>query len=182
MMKTHDSAQLMIIEVVIFAATMLLALIFIYQLSPSAILSDKYVNNLKIDGDNALTTIYLTPPSVTAQGYPTSKLVHYIIINDYIGLSTDLRSRLTPTVLFNIYVSDGIQTKFWCNGFGDPTRQLQSSNPVTICHYIIAIHPRQFTDFPESLYVNGNTGVLTDYFPSYNQTMLYDVLLEMWYQ
>jgi hypothetical protein len=175
-----DHGQMMVLELVIFTALIFLSLIFIYQLSPSSVLNDKYSNNLKIDADNALNSIYNSAPPVTYRGYPSNKLAHYFIANDYIGFTTDINSRLPTSVLFNIYISNGVDTRFWCNAFGDNTTKLIPHDPVTICHYIISIHPMQLTEFDE-VYINAHRSILCDIF-DIDASTTYDVTVELWYE
>ncbi len=178
-----NKAQMMVLETTLFAAIILITLIFLYQLSPSSISVDKYTNDLKIMGDDALHTIYNDIPPSTFQGYTSHRLTHYFIINDYSGLSRDLNTLLPQTVLFNIYISNGTKTVFWCNSFGenDAEDKLPYSNPITISHYAISIHPDYLTGFSNEFYFDISESELVNKFNGY-EGCTYDILLEMWYK
>ena len=189
----NNNAQMMILEVVLLAVMVFLALIFIYQLSPSSTTIDQYSNDLKIWGDNALYSIYHSPPpsSVnTIPGYPKSGMIHYLISNDYRGFIDDINSMLPTTVIYNIYISNESKTVFWCNSFGDFTDPLPAVDPVTVSHYFISIDYNHFTEFPfdSYIYIITDTMTLTDpesdlasEFNGYDGST-YIVILEMWYK
>jgi len=180
-----DKAHMMVIEVVIFAAMVFLALIFLYQLSPSSTLSDQYTNELKTWGDDALYSIAqsLPPePFKSYPDYPDSKLVHYLIANDYSGLTTDLNDIFPPTVLYNIWISNGTNSIFWCNSFSDNSTILPLVDPVTICHYYVSIDPNHLRFLEESnIFVFGTQSELSVKFKDYDDSS-YDLLLELWYK
>ncbi len=177
---------MMVLEVILFATMVFLALIFLYQLTPSSTQQDEYTNELKNWGDDALYSLYnaQTPsPFINYPDYPRQKLVHYFVSNDYTSLTTDLDSILPPTVLYNIYLSNGSQMAFWCNSFADNTTVLPVIHPVTICHYYITIDSCYLQDFPDSanVYLNNDHCIIRDLFPGYTGET-YDVILEMWYK
>jgi hypothetical protein len=54
-----DKAQMMVLEAIFFAITVVIALILLFQMSPTSIQSgSQSSNNLKMLGDNALDAIY----------------------------------------------------------------------------------------------------------------------------
>jgi hypothetical protein len=186
-MHHDETAAMMMLEVIIFASMIFLALLFLYQLSPASTHSDNYSNELKIWADDALFTVYTTlPPSPMRNypDYPQHMLIHYIMTNDYNGLTTDLNSMLPSTVMYNIYISTGEQTVFWCNSFGDVTTVLPVIDPVTVSHFVISLD-RGHLHFPSEadIYVNDDHCVLADtnyIYDYYGET--YDIILELWYK
>lgn len=174
-----DKGQMMVLETVFFAVTVLLALIFLYQLSPSSTVSNEYTNILKIQGDDALQSLYTdVVPGDYPSDFPSNKLVYYLITNDYDGFTlSNLNNLLPSTVIYNIYISNGTKTVFWCNSDGDNTTPLQTTiGPVTTSHIIIAIHPKYLTDVSEQLI--GDESILNEKFPGYDGST-YDIILEM---
>ena len=76
--KMDDNGQMMVLETVFFVATVVLSIVFLYQLTPSSVVSDVYTSDLKALGDDALLSVYNdVAPDSHPSGYPTSKLVHY---------------------------------------------------------------------------------------------------------
>lgn len=137
-----DKGQMIVLEAIFFAMTIIMSLVFIYQLSPSSIVTDVYSNDLKIMGDDALRSLYNDDLSGNyPAGYPSSKLVHYLISNSYGSMVSDLNNMLPPSVMYNIYLSNETQTIFWCNSLGVYDDSLHPIDPVSISHCIVAIHP-----------------------------------------
>ena len=169
-----DKGQMMVLETVFFAVTVLLALIFLYQLSPSSAVSNEYTNILKIQGDDALQSLYTdVVPGDYPSDFPSNKLVYYLITNDYNGFTlSNLNNLLPSTVMYNIYINNGIKTVFWCNSDGNSTTPLQTIGPVTTSHIIIAIHPEYLTE------LTGEESILNEKFPGYDGST-YDIILEM---
>jgi len=192
-----DKAQMMVLESVIFAITVLVSLIFLYQLSPSSTVENKYTNDLKLQGDNALRSLNNAPIDNSANyplDFPSNKLVNYLITNNYSSFISDLNGMLPKTVDYNIYISNGTKTIFWCHSnyksqFFIPTEPTKTIEPVSKSHCIIGIDP---------LYRNNATHIFShevkqgkDYhdksdldnplsaFGSYKGSS-YDVILEMW--
>jgi len=182
-----DKAQMIVLEGIVFAITILLALFFLSQLSPSSTVSEKYTNTLKIQGDDALQSLYTEPIQGShPQNYPSNKLVYFLITNNYTYFAENLSKRLPNTVMYNIWVNNGTKTVFWCNSDGGYNAQLQSMKPVTTSHYMIAMDP---------IYLNNDTGIfsgkyqpgkyyayksdLAEAFQGYEGST-YDVILEMW--
>lgn len=188
-----NKAQMMIIETVTFAATIFIALMFLYQLAPTSTLTNEYTKELEIRGDDALRNLYSKPitPDSFPTNYPSNKLVYYLITNDYLNCSSDLYDYLPNIVIYNIWISNGTKTIFWCDSNGNYNIQFQSLGSVTTSHCIIAIDP---------IYLDNSTGIFSgeyhlgkyDYGDSprsdlYDQTTFqgydgstYKVILEMW--
>ena len=173
-----DKGQMMVLETVFFAVTVLLALIFLYQLAPSSAVSNEYTNILKVQGDDALQSLYTdVVPGDYPSDFPSNKLVYYLITNDYDGFTlSNLNNLLPSTVMYNIYISNGTKTVFWCNSDGNSTAPLQTIGPVTTSHIIIAMHPKYLTDIPIQLI--GEESILNTEFSEYDGST-YDIVLEM---
>jgi hypothetical protein len=180
-----DKAQMMVLESVLFAITILTALIFLYQLSPTSTISEIYTNDLKIKGDDALQSLYNDEiQGDVPQSFPRSKLIYYIITDNHNDLIfSNLRNMLPPTTMYNIYLSNGENTIFWCNSYLNTSAPLALTEPVTISHIIVAIHSDflNATKFPEIIDDDGSElvnkfGINEEYTIS-----LYDVRLEMCY-
>jgi len=174
-----NKAQMMVLESVIFAITILVALVFLYQLSPTSTVSSIYTDTLKVKGDDALQTLYNDEVSdVLPEGFPKSKLIFYLITEDYNALIlSNLQHMLPSNTVYNIYVSNGTKTVFWYNSLlNDEPAKL--SEPVTISHITVAIHP----DLLDTGKFSFATGKLRTpaYFQDYDGS-LYDVILEMCY-
>ena len=189
---TDDKAQMMVLESILFAITVVVALIFLVQLSPTSIQSSSgSTTNLKILGDDALNTVYTETSYIknveagNTTNNPTSKLAVSIITNNYSLLVNDTLNRILPVnVLYNIYISNGTNTTFWCSSTGTPgDGALPSVGPVSISHHMIAIDPEHLTGYHEEKYNNADRSDICSYFidvsnPYYGST--YDVILEMW--
>jgi len=198
-MGMSNKGQMLVLETVFFAGTVILSLFLLYQLSPPTVVSNTYSYDLKIVGDNALYTIYNNMVTFNRPaGYPSSKLVHYLLTNSYNDLITDLNNMLPSTVLYNVYISNGTKTVFWCNSFGSYSTPLPTITPVSMSHCVVALN---LTAFSESA---NRSGMYRHISPPYrcprsNQTSdllylfngkysrqyytdpVYDVKLEMWY-
>lgn len=159
-MRKNDNAQMMVLESILFAITVVVALAFLVQISPTAIQgSTQSTNDLKLLGDDALDAIYAETQHIksgTGLAYvtnnPTSKLAVCIIVNDYQSIIDSLNSILPDTVLYNIYVSNGTKTVFWCTPQGvtyDTTTPQSMIDPVAVSHHPIAIDPVHLDGFPE---------------------------------
>lgn len=176
-----DKGQMMVVESVIFTITILLALVFLYQLSPTSTVSNVYKNDLKIEGDDALRTLY--SDQVTAnvsKNFPKNKLVFYLITDDYESLVLHLQSKFPSNTMFNIYISNGTKKVFWCSSTQDSSIALPVREPVTISHYIISIHPDFFKHSKFPNIVDNDDCELSKKFPGYTGST-YDVILEMFY-
>jgi len=170
MRRSNEKGQMMVLETIFFASTILLSLIFLQELSPSSVDIDEVTSDLKAIGDDALRNLYndnLTVPHST--GYPSSKLVYYIINDEYGSFVSDARNLIPSTIMFNVYISNGSKSVFWCNSFARTDNPLPDTDPVVIAHCIIPIDP----DFiPTSdIYVP-----FGDY-----KGCIYEVTLRMWY-
>ena len=183
-----DKAQMVALEGVFFTVIVVLSLVFLAQLSPSSVLSEKHSNILKIQGDGALQNLYKEPISEpTPSNYPSNKIVYYLITNAYTNFTADLNATLPTIVMYNIWISNETKTVFWCNSHGDYNTPLEAIEPITTSHYIIAI---------DSMYLNNATGIFTgkyqagknsdksdldheDAFQGYEGST-YNIVLEMW--
>ena len=173
----NNKGQMMIFELIFFATTVILALIFLYQISPSSVTTSTYTDDIKVLGDTALYSIYNTPPNAVdyPNGFPPSRMVQYLLNASYGNFVSDLKNMLPATLMFNIYITDSrtITQRFWCNSYASSSEPLPTLDPVTISHCIVAIHP----EFWEC-YGPGKP------FPEWNLNYMgsvYDVQLEMWY-
>jgi len=189
----NDDAQMMVLESVIFAITVMIALAFLVQLSPTSIQqSSESTTDLKILGDDALTSLSIEPLNLkdreemrrSATNNPASKLAVAIIVNDYEEIINTL-DEILPTYsayYYNIYISNGTVTKFWCSSTGNTTgpEDRIGDEQVTVSHYIIAIDPEHLYNFGYDIY-NGGTGEsdIRQYFQGY-EGATYDVILELW--
>jgi len=194
-----DKGQMMALEAVLFAITVILALIFLYQLSPSSIVSDKSTNTLKIQGDDALQTLYedVVTDETIPKGFPENKLIYYLITNAYKSPGNDdLKdelSKMIPSAVYNVYISNESKKIYLFNSFGDTASDSAiklDEKPVTISHMIISIHPQflnlKLLDYP-NLYKNTIKDESWLYDKFYNSTILtypydgcsFDLILEM---
>ncbi len=169
-----DKGQMLVLETILFAVTIILALIFLYQLSPSSTEANKYSSTIKILGDDTLRMIY----NDFNEEKNISTLADFLINNRYGSMRTELDSMLPSTVLYNIYVGNGTKTVFWCASIVGVTSPLPTIEPVTICHHTVAIDPKLLDGTilgygPSDLVDNG--GPFANYMGS-----TYDVIIEMW--
>jgi hypothetical protein len=176
-----DKGQMMVIESVIFTITILVALIFLYQLSPTSTVSNVYKNDLKIKGDDALRSLYNDQVKAdTPKNFPKNNLIFYLIADNYESLVLYLKSKFPSNTMFNIYISNGTKKAFWCSSTQNNETPLPVKEPVTISHYILSIHP-YFLDVDNFPGIIDNNGCeLTKKFPGYTGST-YDVILEMFY-
>jgi hypothetical protein len=178
-----DKGQMMVIESVIFAITVLLALVFLYQMSPTSTVSNTYTNDLKIKGDDALRTLYNDQVTTDLpQSFPKSKLIYYLISDDYDSLITsNLQNMLPSNTMYNIYISNGTQTVFWCSSALDNQTALPLKEPITISHYVIAIHPQFMTNsvFKDMGIIDSDGCEIPKLFNNNYNGSVYDVILEM---
>ena len=196
----HDKAQMMVLESIIFAITVVIALVFLIQLAPTSIQSSIGSSiNLKILGNDALDTTYAETwhirnaeisehtQALYTTNNPSNKLVVSLITNNYSLLIDETLNKILPAnVLYNIYVSNGTNKTFWCSYTGDPNDGVQQplGEDVFVSHKIIAIDPVHLTGYGDGIYHNNDDSDLYDYFidntpnPYYGST--YDVILELW--
>ena len=184
-----DKGQMLILETIFFAGTVLLALLFIYQMSPTAVESSKYTYDLKIMGDCALDTIY--NDVIVEEDLPNNhicKMELYLITNSYGGFISDLNNMLPSNVRFNIYIDNGTTTKFWCSSLGKYYNPLLSTNQVTVCHCIVSADFFSYAKWAKNAgmfsgnykYHSDECDILT-LFEGDNSLTTCDVRLEMWY-
>jgi hypothetical protein len=121
----NRSGQLLVLEAIIFSIMVFMALIFIYQLEPpERVSSEKYSNQLRIQGTDALRSIdqqyismdYNHSLNQVEQCY-SSTLVKYIMNKDVTNLTNSLDNLLPSSVLgYNIYLDNGTNSYLWYNG------------------------------------------------------------------
>ena len=174
MRQGNESGQMMVLETIFFASTILLSIVFLHQLSPSSVVSDEYTSDLKALGDDALRNMYndnISNPHDLA--YPSNKLIHYIIQNEYGSFISDIKKLLPSNALYNVYITNGETTVFWCNSFGNHETQdiLTSVDPVVISHCLIPLDHQLLADTGADIYND-----FIDY-----SDCVYEVRLQMWY-
>lgn len=188
----NNNAQMMVLESVIFAITVIIALAFLVQLSPTSIQQgSESITDVKILADDALTSLSIETldlkdtqkPLINSTNNPTSKLAVAIITNNYDEVINTLNDEIfLGPYLYNIYISNGTVAKFWCSSTGDPTYVIPRTGDeqVAVSHHIIAIDPAHLDDFHDDIYVgiNGESHIL-QYFQDYKGAT-YDVILELW--
>lgn len=189
-LNMDNKAQMMVLESVIFAITVLISLVFLYQLSPSTSIKSTYTDNLKIQGDAALRSLY-TDLAKDSNGqryptnYPANKLIYYLITNRYTEMKDDLNAVLPSNIQYNMYVSNGSKTIFWCNSFGGSNNELTplEDQQVVLCHYLVAIDPI-YLHYPNTILIELDYQEITqsDLYASFSpyHGSTYDVILQLW--
>jgi hypothetical protein len=197
--KSDETGQMLIWETIFFATIVCLSIVFLYRLSPPSNISDEYSYDLKIQGDGALLSIYNDVVLADRPfGYPASKLEHYLITNSYGDMVKDLNVLLPPTVLYNIYVSNGTKTVFWCNSYGDYSTVLPKTDSVVVSHCIVAMNLNSFSESAHRALMYSH--VITPRYPgesteksdlihlfiklpttSYYGSVVFEIKLEMWF-
>jgi len=192
----NNDAQMMVLESVIFAITVIIALAFLVQLSPTSIQqSSELITNVKVLGDDALTSLSIDWLDIRSEvkkretNNPTSKLTVAIITNDYEEVIDTLNDEILPEYapyFYNIFVSNGTVTKFWCSSTGNTADPIPRTGDeqVVVSHYIIAIDPIHMYMFGDSVddpIYKGGTGEsdIWKYFQDYEGST-YDIILELW--
>jgi hypothetical protein len=149
-------------------------------------------------GDNALDAIYAETQHIKLNvgasyitNNPSSKLVVSIIKNDYSKLTDSLNNILPDSVIYNIYISNGSKTVFWCTSTGDPNEPLTMLDPVAISHHQISIDPQHLVKYSNDVYIGGTNSIIAEDFlgnPIPNNPdnfeykgATYEVILEMSY-
>jgi hypothetical protein len=189
----NDNGQMMVWEAIFFAATVLLALIFLYQLSPTSTISRTSTYDLKVQGNSAL---YSLANDVILEdrplGYPSNKLAHYLITNAYENMISDINDFLPSNTMYNIYVSNGTTTVFWCNSQGSWSAPLPHVDPVTTSHCLVAMTLTAFSESANRAGFYSDLNVPRDEdFPTRSDLIslfgdqdydgpLFEVILEMW--
>ena len=101
-----------------------------------------------------------------------------------------LKSKLPSNTVFNIYISNGTNKIFWCSSALNNQTPLPVTEPVTISHYIVSIHPQFFNQskFPSIIrdgceiakafdaYADEDYNIKDNY-----KCSTYDVILELFY-
>ena len=167
-MKMDNKGQMMVLEAVVFSISIIISLAFLFQISPSSALTDQYTKELKIQGDDAIRTLYFQnyESASLPTNFPTSKLINYIINEDYFELTSDLNEMLTNTE-YNIRIANKTITIFWCNSYGDETTELENRRAISTSHCIVAIDPEFFNE----------NSRLQQEFPHSNT---FKIILEVW--
>lgn len=155
-----NKAQMMVLEAVFFAITVTVALAFLIQISPTSIQSGfQSSNELKTLGDDALDAIYneilhiaKSPDDFNKTNNPSNKLAVCIITNNYEAVTDAISSALPDTAIYNIYISNGTKTIFWCSSTGDTTTPLRMIDPVAISHHFVSIDSMHLVGYSEDIY------------------------------
>lgn len=196
-----DKAQMMVLESIFFAITVVVALAFLVQISPTSLQSaTQSSNELKTLGDDALDAIHAETMHVTGSqdadyitNNPMSKLAVCIITNNYTALVDSLNTILGNTIIYNIYISNGTKTVFWCTPVGtsySTTTPQVLRDLVTISHHPISIDPKHLTDYSQVTYnpespsgPNIRSDIWDDFInqPDPYDGATYEVILEMSY-
>lgn len=192
-----DKAQMMVLEAIFFAITIVIALIFLFQMSPTSIQSGTQSSNeLKLLGDDALDTIYAETLHIKqniGEGYttnnPANKLAVCIITNNFTGLTDSLNDILPETVFYNIYISNGTKTVFLCSRTSNTSNPLSMLDPVALSHHPITIDPAHLWMFTEDIYLPGENWGRSNIWDDFVDLDLttpyegatYEVILEMSY-
>ncbi len=181
--KMDNKGQMLVLETIFFTATVILSLIFLYQLSPPSVVSNTYTDDLSLMGNDALYNLYRDDiTDDTLAGYPASKLVNYLITNEVVELVENLNSRLPVSILYNVFISDGTDKIFWCNSFGESQEfnELPGIDPLTISSCIVAIDETFIAGSTDIYFRNGDDSRILLNFPGHD-SCLYRVILELWY-
>ena len=176
-----NKGQMMVLETIFFTATVILSIVFLYQLSPQSIINEASTDDLRVIGNDALLSIYNdVVDEVDLSGYPSSKLVHGLIANEYGAIVSDLGNFLPSTALYNIYVSNGVDTVFWCDSHGntDENNILTPQDPVAISHCLVAIDPTYFSSDTNDLLRDGEANSFASLA---DIGSVYEVRLMVWY-
>jgi hypothetical protein len=191
-----DNAQIMTIEVVIFAILIILSLIFLYQLTPTVTVTNIYSNEIKVEGDSVLKIMNNnnTINEVSYDNYPLNELSHLIVTNDYENLTYRINELLHIDVQFNIWIANSTESIFWCNSsFNDyqtvspDAEPLKSTGSVVTSTCLVGIDPYFINNtnniFPNDYYHQGryysDRCDLDFKFNNYSNSE-YVVILEMW--
>jgi hypothetical protein len=175
-----DNAQTMVLEVSFFTVMVILSLLFMYRLSPASVVSSDFTDDLSNQGTDALLSIYNNIPSGDhPSNYPSNALVHYIITNDYEGMISDLNALFQSNIMYNLYITNETEQLFWCSSYQDSSYPLQTIDPVTIVHCLIAIDPIYINSSTDELFRDGQPNPLASTFSDYTDD-LYEVQLVLW--
>jgi len=191
-MMRDDNAQMMVLESVIFAIIVTISLAFLIQISPTTIQGGVQTSDeLKTLGDNALSIVYSETRHINDPGgnlryttnNPTSKLAVCIITNDY-GSLIDSLNNILDNVPYNIYISNGTKTIFWCSSINDTVNSIPMMDPVALSHHPVSIDPEYLNGLNPNTYKDITVSRLYDDFidvapeePYLGST--YEVILEL---
>ncbi len=118
----NNTASMMVLESVIFAIMILLALILITSLSPvKKSTVDSYSNQLKIIADDSIRSLDSLKTSNRISEELSgvlfgSRLVEYISLNDTTNATEYFDKSLPDNVEYNIYISNNEKTILWYGG------------------------------------------------------------------
>lgn len=183
--SSNNKGQMLMIEAVLFSIMVLVAISFISQLSPPAVVSHRYSNNLKIWGDNVLLGMYNKGINDTIPvSYPNNTLSYYLINNSHDrfveNFSKDPRIS-KASVMYNVYISNGTKTIFWVNSQSDTSGPLTPIGSVSKSHRLVSIDPSIiYQTEPDKWFSSYNP--INESFVNlgYNQST-YDILVDLWF-
>ena len=184
-LQKDNNGQMLMIEAVLFAAMVLIAISFVSQLAPPAVVSHRYTNNLKVWGDGSLLRMYNTGINDTLPyNYPNNMLSYFLINNSYDyfidNFSKDPRISHSA-VMYNVYISNGTKTIFWCSSNGDIAKPLTSIGIVSRSHRIISIDPVLLNSSASSRWFSTNNPLYNSFVQEGYNESTYDILVELWY-
>ena len=174
MRKQNDNAQMLVIEAIIMATIVLMALVFLYQLSTPATIPVE-TDQLSIQAENALEILNTQTISSLEhsyynypEGYTPSKLAHLLYINDTAGLTTQLNSLLPSNTDYQIYLANQSSITLLTKKTQDTPMPLEIK---TSCSLLFALH--------HQIALQQNTNSAQMGIDSSQNT--YDLILEVWY-
>lgn len=148
--RFNNKGQMMVLESVVFAITVIISLIFLYQLSPTSTQNVQQTSDLKIRGDLALQSLYNQElsdndlPDNFPGEFPKNKLVYYLLTDGYTTLAGELSSMLPSTAKFNVFISNGTNKTWITSNFPGSNTPVTLVDPISVSHYFISIHPQFF--------------------------------------
>jgi hypothetical protein len=179
MIIMNNNAQMMILETIFFAATLFLAILFIYHIAPNPIESStKQSYDLEILGNSALQTLsnqHIPHPDLPAQ--TLSKMEYYLLTSSSAEFINDLKNILPSNVLFNIYISNLENTIFWVSSHGTFQEPLPTSQQVNRVNCLVYADYSSYTDWP---YTDMNS-LSDNLFTKIEGNTISQVTLELWY-
>ena len=121
-LNDDSNGQMIVLEAILFAIMILLALIVISNISPAPQATiNRYSNQLKIWADDSIRA--LDSMRVSSEYridnntyFYESRLVQYIVLNDTYNATIFFNNSLPSDVGYNIYISNNNDTVMWYNG------------------------------------------------------------------